>query len=848
MYRRGLLELMDACTAMPLTLVTGPAGTGKTSLVAMWAAESTWPTAWLSLDEGDHDATNFWTSVAAALETLLHEELPHSLNLRQRPGFVDDAVFDLLDDLDALDRPPSSLVIDNIHLIDDDSLAASSLAVFVQHLPKWLHVVLLARRAPQLPLARMRARGELGEVGYADLRFLDDEAGEMLRRFAPGLSDDRITEIVARADGWAAGIQLGGLAARSTRNGRDERSSGREDLFVSDYVWQEVLAAERPELVDALLDMAVVERVNVNLAATLTGRTDPHALLSEAEHRGLFVTRLGSSDWYEIHSLVRERLRSELVRRSPSHAADLYTRAAQWFEEAGEIALALDQWILANQPRQALRVLAAKCTALYDAGREATIIRTIARLPNSVAQDDLDAAVELAWSNLLVSRDTFLQMVDRATRWAGQLSNLSPTVRIRLTMLQSIAATAQGDWSRGGELARLALTELGDSWPTDLLGRFGWNMVARDIALSEGWRTSEEIRCLQHEVSRDPERRLTYEGTRALGEALAGRPVDALRIASGIRQAAAVTSMSILRLELAAAEAIAHRELADRPRAEAEFGALEVLPTFPVIYVTLLGELELTQMRLDEGDIGRAEAAFSRAVELVESELGGSGARSWLGRVGTRVALTNGDLAQARRWSSTINDAFWGPISEARIQLMIGDHPGALRFSDQAAARCPRHEVVRGLLRSRALTGRDESVEQAGSAAGLASTYGLVQTVASEGPECLRLIELAAWRVPTDWLDRVRRATTGIGSARLVSLGLIESLTDREREVLRLLPSRLTLHEIADELFISINTLKFHLKVIYRKLGCASRAEAVAISQQTTHSLRVGQLSEILRR
>jgi LuxR family maltose regulon positive regulatory protein len=151
-------------------------------------------------------------------------------------------------------------------------------------------------------------------------------------------------------------------------------------------------------------------------------------------------------------------------------------------------------------------------------------------------------------------------------------------------------------------------------------------------------------------------------------------------------------------------------------------------------------------------------------------------------------------------------------------------------------------------VRSRALTGRDESVEQAGSAAELASTYGLVQTVASEGPDCLRLIELAAWRVPTAWLDRVRRATMGIGSARLVSLGLIESLTDREREVLRLLPSRLTLHEIADELFISINTLKFHLKVIYRKLGCASRTEAVAISQQTAHSQRAGQLSEILRR
>ena len=179
---------------------------------------------------------------------------------------------------------------------------------------------------------------------------------------------------------------------------------------------------------------------------------------------------------------------------------------------------------------------------------------------------------------------------------------------------------------------------------------------------------------------------------------------------------------------------------------------------------------------------------------------------------------------------------------------MIEDHAGALRSSDQAVVRCPRHEVVRGLVRSRALTDRDESVAQAGSAAEQASRHSLVQTVASEGSECLRLIELAAWRVPAVWLDRVRRASTALGSARLASLGLLEPLTDRERDVLRLLPSRLTTREIADELFISMNTLKFHLKVIYRKLGCSSRAEAAVMSQRTAQPRHAGQLSETLRR
>ena len=253
-------------------------------------------------------------------------------------------------------------------------------------------------------------------------------------------------------------------------------------------------------------------------------------------------------------------------------------------------------------------------------------------------------------------------------------------------------------------------------------------------------------------------------------------------------------------------------------------------------------------MHLDEGDIGRAQAAFTRAVELVESDFGGPGARSWLGRVGTVVALAIGDVDQARRWSVTVDDSFWNPIGRARIQLALGNSSGALQCSDEAAARCARHEVIRSLVRSRALKSHDESVAQAAAAAELASVCGLVQTVASEGSESVRLMELAAWRVPSAWLDRVRRAASAAGAARLESLGLVETLTDREREVLRLLPSRLTLSEIADELFISMNTLKFHLKVIYRKLGCSSRAEAAAISQGMARPRRWSQKSEILRR
>ncbi len=190
-----LLQLLDASSTKPLTVVISPAGTGKTSLLASWAATSNRPLAWLSVDEFDHDATQFWTGVIAALEVLVQGGLPRPLTLLQRPGAVDAAVAAVLDDLEEQQQPSSTLLIDDIHLVDDNPEAVDSLALFIQHLPRWLNVVLIARRAPRLPLARLRARGQLCEISYSDLLFSDEEAADLLMSLAPFLDEERVREI-----------------------------------------------------------------------------------------------------------------------------------------------------------------------------------------------------------------------------------------------------------------------------------------------------------------------------------------------------------------------------------------------------------------------------------------------------------------------------------------------------------------------------------------------------------------------------------------------------------------------------------------------------------------------------
>jgi LuxR family transcriptional regulator, maltose regulon positive regulatory protein len=355
------------------------------------------------------------------------------------------------------------------------------------------------------------------------------------------------------------------------------------------------------------------------------------------------------------------------------------------------------------------------------------------------------------------------------------------------------------------------------------------------VALSERWdETGDEVRETGLSLKRDPQRRIAFEGTRALGLALAGRPVDALRVAGGVRHAADVGNMTILRAELAAAEALAHRELGDRPRAVTELEELVTAPAETMFYVRILSSVVLVEAFLDEGSIDSARRTFDEARNLVEGEGLGVGGRNWLARAGTLLALAEGDEVTARHWAGMLEDEFWAGISIARIYLAEKDPPAALVALDTAEPRCVRHEVVLALLKARATQNRHvEAAKYTSTAIDLAASNGMLQTVASEGAEIVELVEAGAWRAPSHWMDRFRRAVTPVRTTRLKNpVDLVEPLTERELDVVRFLPSRLTVREIAGELYISQNTLKFHLKVIYRKLGVNSRAEASEVARR----------------
>ena len=700
-HRARLLELVDDLAAAPLILVVAPAGTGKTSLLSDWAKRTRTLTAWLALDETDSDPAQFWFGVIAALEAVAPGCAGQSQGLLRRRDGAMMAVARLLFELEAISGPDVVLIIDDLQLVDDDKTIARSLAQFVQHLPAWLHVVLLSRRQSRLPLGRLRARGQLGELSYAELRFSHDEAIELASRLLPSMPADQMEIVADRADGWAACVQFAAIAGRSEQAQRDRGLPGvKAEVQVFDYVFQEVLAGEEPDLVDALMEVSVVHRVSPSQAQALTGRADAVDLLLTAEARGLFVQQVAREGWFELHPLVRDALVSELGRLSPGRLAEQHMRAARWFEAADELALALEHYLLAGQTRAALRVLAASEADSYVTGREKPNRRAIAA--DTAVTADLEALIDFAWCHLLVNRRRFLELVDQAEWWATTYEPDSP-LRPRLNLLAATAAVVNCDWGKSGGLARRALAALGDGWWRDPLGRFGWNLVAREVALSESWdETLEDVRQADLALKRDSRGRVAFEATHALGLALAGQAVDALRVTGGVQHAVDVAGMSIPRVETRAAEALARLELGDRARALDELESLTETPAEPTFYVRVLASVVLVETFVDHGSIEAARARFEQLRNLVAAEPVGPGAWTWLARAGTLLALACADVEEARKWARMVNDGFWAGACAARVHLAEGNRSAALEALDDTAPRCVHHEVVQALLRAAA--------------------------------------------------------------------------------------------------------------------------------------------------
>lgn len=817
-HRERLCERFDS--AAQVVLVVAPAGSGKTTALAGWIETCTRPTRWVDVAP-NAPATRLWREVA---ETFGVDVSSAEVAARGPNEPIGDVVIRLTDALEHVVDREHVLVLDGLHIDGDESSAA--LAMFLQRIPSMLQVVISTRHPLPLPLDGLRMRGDLSEVGYDELAFTSSESRAVLAELAPCEDSDFLEELAVWADGWVAPLALGAMVSRSCRDERPEIDTVLH--LLRDYVIHDVLVSEDRLLVDFLLDIAVSDKVTAAMANAVTGGDLGAPMLERAEERTSFVRRVGVHGWYEFQSTFRHTLAYEAERRDCERLNSCRRSAAAWLGQHDETVAALELWLQAGDPRAALGLLAARHVQLYESGLQRTICEFAERIAHDGAVRDLGDMIDLTWCSFFTDRKTFVRGVAEAVWWAERDGHVNDRQRRQLHGLQAIAALVDGDFERGRSEALLAV-DGDEAWWEDSIGATMWNDLARCIALDEGWDDADDaIREITVRARRHPARRLVLEATRSLGEAIAGRPIDALRVAAGVKPSPHLDRLEMSRAELQLADVIARRELGDAPDARVELERLVELDLEPTTCVRGLAALELVQFHLDRGAVDEATRSFDVLEQLVGAQLPGPAGRRWTARIGTVLALELGDHVEALRRAASIDDPFWGPVSRARVGSVTGDEDVAI-WLDAAVPRCPRHHVVHTMLQASTNPDRAASLALAERAVSIAGANGMLQTLGSTGQ--FDLIERAAWRLPTAWMDRLRRTTANARHGAPTTTRLVEPLTVRERDVLRFLPSRLTLKEIADELYVSVNTLKFHLKVIYRKLGVNSRAEAAEIAR-----------------
>jgi LuxR family maltose regulon positive regulatory protein len=844
----------------PLTVVTGPPGAGKTIAIGSWAAAVTGsrPVAWISVDRYDNRPETFWRHLVEAVGRA-GVAVPGTGQICSRGdsahrGFL----FGLASALAGL-NPPLVLVLDDIHVLTKSG-PLDDLAYVLRNAGQGLRLVVASRMDPLLPLHRFRLTGELTEVRARDLAFTAAEAGRLMAQHGITLSPDAVQTLTGRTEGWAAGLRLAALSMQG-RPDPDQFAGqfGAEDSAVVGYLVDEVLDAQPPPARALLLKTSILGRVNDDLAAELTGDQQAAAILPGLADSSGFVQPIGNG-WYRYHNLLADVLRLKLRREARCDVTELHRRAAAWFRRNGSLAEAVGQASAAADGELAARTVVDELAvggliepgafeALADEVRHIPAAQATAQAPSLLAR----AAVEVrdgrthAGEALLRTAESVLEGRPAEDEIPSRLA----AAQIRLALARqagdldlALTAAAEGEGLLGTLPEDLAARHPGaraqvlahrgavDLWR----GRFDRAAASLDAAAAASGTASE---------------RAEIAGRRALLEAVQGRPSHAAELVTQTAARAdgcAGSSRPQPHAETALAWADLERDRIDdsRRRLARAQDALHARPD------RLLAALAYLVAARHAVATGRPRAA----PELITRARRGWSPPPWLEHrlvlVEAHALAAAGDataaLSAARRAEPGSPEA---AIARARAWLAAGDlHAAGESLADAPAIRCREAEdhlfleacLVEAALRYRA----------GDHAAGRGALHRALRLAE---PEQLRL----PFRLERTWLEPVMlhepglaqalgrllaptEATSGLAaftpavlsrrppssaSAASAAPVVIEPLSQREREVLLHASGMLSTAEIAGELYLSVNTVKSHLRSIFRKLGATRRGEAV---------------------
>ncbi|MCC6627254.1 MAG: hypothetical protein IT340_07600 [Chloroflexi bacterium] len=874
--RPSLLRQLDRAAQRRLTVVAAPAGAGKTSLLSAWATRRH-RIAWLSLDAADAEPARFWRYVLAALA-------------RARPGLDDDAgallrspsPVPLTTALTVLVNALAALPHDLVLVLDDYQVIAAdavpeSLAWLLDHAPANFHLVVAARGTPDLPLARLRARGLVAEIDATALRLTPEEAAKLLRRgFGLTLPPAMVAELTERTDGWAAGLYLAGLALRDRSTTADALTALGHDRALRDYLLTEVVQRQPSAVRDFLLDTIMLDPVSGPLCDAVTGRSDGAVMLERLERANLFLAPLDPERrWYRYLPLVADALRIHLAQTDAGRLRERHHRAAAWYATHDGVDEAIGHALAAGDDATAAGYLEAALERLLHRADAGVVLRWARALPAPQVLRRPRLCIGVAWALLAIGQfaaiDHWVAAAEaglHGTAGAGDERPDGSSVPALLAQIDALRATVAvhgRDADRAIVLARRALDHLPS---TDTVVRA---MVAHDLG---------DAHLLRGEVD---------AASRAFAEAIAvsrqaGTTIITVSAAGSLgelqaNQGRLHAAADTLRQAIAAATGPdgSLRPWAGKPQVWLagllyEWNALDSAAALVMTAIERCrawghqdhefdGHLLLAAIRAAGKQHEAALAALDAAAALLTpaDALNLTDRQTWLAdRLTARrvdVCLLAGDLAAALAWWQARppgrQGSESGALSMAHARLLIAqgrpDQAARQLARSLDAATAPgRQRRLIGLLAVQALAwsvaGRPGlALDTVARALTLAEPEGYVRTWLDLGAPMVDLLHLAlAHDVTPDYLRQVLAAAAadpapGIqppaGGPR-AALALPVAPSARELDVLRLLAAGRSNAEIAAALFVSINTVKTHLRRLYAKLDAGNRVAALATARR----------------
>jgi LuxR family transcriptional regulator, maltose regulon positive regulatory protein len=881
--RSRLLDRLNQGMTQKLILVCTPAGFGKTTLLAHWATSTTASVAWLSLDPQDNDPVQFWRYVVSALDRIcggLAERVRPLLNASS--VIVSEGVVTAL--VNEFQGAPkdSVLVLDDYHVINS-GLIHEGMAFLIDNVPPQLHIIISSRSDPPLAVARLRGRGQLAELRVADLRFtLAETSALMQERWGLELTADVLAALERRTEGWGVGLHLAALSLRETADpDAFVAALGRTHRYILDYLSEEVLERQAEHVRAFLLQTSILERLCGPLCDAITGDADGQGLLEQLERANLFLIPLDDERrWWRFHQLFRDLLQARLQRTEGARVSELHRRAAAWSEQHSLIDTAIRHAVASGDSTWAVQLVEQNVHETLGRGESVTFERWLAALPVEVVKTRPALSFAQAEMQFHLGRldraEHFLSRAARALDDGRTLAQLTvPThagpvaeLPAAIALLRAEIAGARANPDGMAEFARTALAQLAENesgprfWACWLSGGAADWMRGR---LAEAEPIAAEMLAVGRAMS-NPYPLIT-----------SCYALAAVQQARGELSAALRTYQEDLRF------ATRDGKVSPFHAAEAHLGIAQVLYERDQLadalhHVTAGMELgrqliwffepgrrlvTLAWIRQAMGDADGAMDAMNEAYRMHSSpEVNSRWNPAPMERA--RLLLIQGHNREVAQWIEEGGLTEEDDLSYMREPdhlllaraLMVGsEHLRAerllQRLDDLAESQGRKESLIYiRALRALALQASGDHTAALNVLADtleVARPQSYVRVFADEGPPMAALLKsLIRTRQPTpvwstsgaarEYLNRVIRAfrtPTGRGERReRTASGLVEPLTERELEVLGLIAVARSNRDIADELVVTLETVKKHTSNIFRKLGASSRIQAVAKARE----------------